>query len=84
MVRKVGISAIAGQMDAVDEVALVVRLVIVDLHLGISPTQDVEVGFEGLGSVNAGFASAEEVEIGAVEDEDSHFESFCKNSLFLV
>ncbi len=60
-------------MDAVDEVALVVRLVIVDLHLGISPTQGVEVGLEGLGSVDAGFASAEEVEIGAVEDEDMHW-----------
>ena len=59
-------------MNAVDDVAFVVGLEVVDLDIGISLTQCFEEVFESLSAVDAGFAMAQEVEVGAVDNEDMH------------
>jgi len=59
-------------VNAVDDVAFVVGLEVVDLDIGISLTQCFEEVFESLCAVDAGFAMAQEVEVGAVDDEDVH------------
>ena len=69
---KVGIVTIPCEVNAVDDVAFVVGLEVVDLDIGISLTQCFEEVLESLCTVDAGFAMAQEVEVGAVDDEDMH------------
>jgi hypothetical protein len=59
-------------VNAVDDVAFVVGLEVVDLDIGISLTQSFEEIFESLCAVDAGFAMAQEVEVRAVENQNIH------------
>ena len=57
-------------MEFVDEGALMIALEIVYLHVGVLRPQLLQIVIEGASTIDVGFAAAEEVEVGTVEDED--------------
>ena len=55
-------------VDAVDEVTLMVALQVVNLYLRISAAQLLEVSLETLGTIDARFALAQQVQVGPIDD----------------
>ena len=77
-----GIVLTISLLQLVDEAALVVRLVVGNLVLRKRFDEFRQVFLEGHRAIDFGLALAQKVKIGAVEDEDFHLESFCKDSVF--
>lgn len=69
-------------LQFVDEAALMVRLVVGNLVLRKRFDEFWQVFFEGHRAIDFGFALAQQVEVGTVEDENFHLETFCKDSVF--
>ena len=58
----------ATAMDAIDEIALMVALEIVEMHIGKRCTQLVKIVFEGTGTVDAWLSTTQEIQVRTIDD----------------
>ena len=58
-------------MQAVDDVAFVIALVVVDFHIGVVGFDCLYVIFHRQAAVDVGFAHSEQIEVGSVDNKYS-------------
>ena len=71
-----GVKLSIGLLQLVDEAAFMIGLVVNELMLRELRFEMLEMGLKRGAAVNLGLSLAEQVEVGAVENEDFHLEIF--------